>query len=305
MNSVSDRTAQFLDPLARRRREIVTPEGVVLHVELAEYGERVCAFLLDVLFVSCIDLALFVLFALIGGRTANVRALLMIALFAAFLLRNLYFIHFELAWQGVTPGKRIVGLRVIDRRGGPLLPTAVVARNLMRELEAFMPLQAVLSAGSAGPGLWGRLALTVWLLLLALLPLFNRDRMRGGDLLAGTMVIAMPKRRLLDDLVSGAVDQSFPEQALRAYGAFELQVLEELLRRPDSAETAELRRDVCQRICRKIGWTAPVPAQETIAFLQRFYAAERAFLEREQLYGRPVAGKGPSGGSDVRPQRGA
>ena len=296
MISVHDRTAQFLDPLARRRREIVTPEGVVLHVELAEYGERVSAFLLDVLFLIAIDVALFLLMFVIGGRTADARMLLQLVLFLAFLIRNLYFIHFELAWQGVTPGKLIVGLRVIDRRGGPLMPTAVIARNLMRELEAFMPLQAVLSAGAIGPGAWGRLALTVWLVFLALLPFFNRDRLRGGDILAGTMVIAMPKRRLLDDLVEGAVDQSFPEPALRAYGAFELQILEELLRRPANAETTGLQRDVCQRICRKIGWTAPVPPSETAAFLHRFYTAQRAFLEREQLYGRQVGGR-PGGAS--------
>ena len=286
MTSVGDRTAQFLDPLARRRREIVTPEGVVLHVELAEYGERASAFLLDVVFLLAINVALFLLLFFVGGHSVDARVLLQLVLFAAFLIRNLYFIFFELAWQGATPGKRIVGLRVIDRRGGPLLPGAVIARNLMRELEAFLPLQAVLSAGSAGPGVWGRLALTLWLLLLALLPFFNRDRLRGGDLLAVTMVIAMPKRRLLGDLVDGTVDHSFTERELRAYGAFELQILEELLRRPENAETAELRREVCLRICRKIGWTAPVPPQETEVFLQRFYAAQRAFLEREQLYGR-------------------
>jgi uncharacterized RDD family membrane protein YckC len=294
MISVHDRTARFLDPLARRRREIVTPEGVVLHVELAEYGERVSAFLLDVVFLLGANILLFLLLFLLGGHSVNARVLWQVALFAIFLMRNLYFIHFELAWQGVTPGKRIVGLRVIDRRGGPLLPTAVIARNLTRELEAFMPLQAVLSIGGVGPGVWERLALVLWLVLLALLPFFNRDRLRGGDFLAGTMVIAMPKRRLLDDLVEGAVDQSFTERELRAYGAFELQVLEELLRRPENADTAALRRDVCERIRRKIGWTAPVPPQETAAFLQRFYAAQRAFLEREQLYGRPTAKDEPA-----------
>jgi len=298
VTSVNDRTARFLDPLARRRREIVTPEGVVLHVELAEYGERVSAFLLDVVFLLAINIGLFLLLILVGHRSIDARVLLQLALFASFLIRNTYFVYYELAWQGMTPGKRIVGLRVIDRRGGPLLPSAVIARNLTRELEAFMPLQVLLSFGSLGPGVWERLALALWLVLLALLPFFNRDRLRGGDLLAGTMVIAMPKRRLLDDLVAGAVDQSFTERELRAYGAFELQILEELLRRPENAETAELRRDVCQRICRKIGWTTPVPPQETAAFLQRFYAAQRAFLEREQLYGRQTAGNAAHGGPD-------
>ena len=41
-------------------------------------------------------------------------------LFIAFIVRNFYSIYFELAWQGATPGKWINGLRVIDRRGGPL-----------------------------------------------------------------------------------------------------------------------------------------------------------------------------------------
>ena len=56
-------------------------------------------------------------------------------LFVAFVLRNLYFIHFELAWQGSTPGKYFTGLRVIERHGGELTPAAIVARNLTREVE--------------------------------------------------------------------------------------------------------------------------------------------------------------------------
>jgi uncharacterized RDD family membrane protein YckC len=298
--SVHDRTARFFDPLARRRREIVTPEGVPLHVELAEYGERVSAFLVDFVFLLCLVIGLFVLgwlLALVAHRFADPRVVLQLVLFCAFVIRNFYFIHFELSEQGMTPGKRRIGLRVIDRHGGPLRPGAVIARNLMRELEVFLPLQAVLSVGSLGPGLWERLTLTLWLAMLALVPLFNRDRLRIGDLLAGTMVIAMPKRRLLDDLVEGGVEQGFSPRELAAYGAFELQVLEELLRRPDGAETATLQRDVCQRICRKIGRTPPDGAVEIATFLRRFYAAERAFLEREQLYGRPRPEKQPAAGS--------
>ena len=45
----------------------------MLHVELAEYGERVSAFLLDVLFLIAIDVALFLLMFVIGGRTADAR----------------------------------------------------------------------------------------------------------------------------------------------------------------------------------------------------------------------------------------
>ena len=69
-------------------------------------------------------------------------------------------------------------------------------------------------------------------------------------------------------------------------GAFELQILEELLRRPRSGQTMALLTEVCTKICARIGWPTPVPAAEVVAFLTEFYSAERAFLERERLFGR-------------------
>jgi uncharacterized RDD family membrane protein YckC len=296
MNPVHERAARFLNPVGRVRREIVTPEGVPLQVELADYGERLGAFLLDFVFLILTNILLYLSLILIGGWAVDRKVMFTIAMFLGFLVRNLYFVYFELSWRGVTPGKRIVGLRVIDRRGGPLLQNAVIARNIMRELEAFLPLGALLSVGGTGGVLWERLALALWLLLFALLPFFNRDRMRGGDLLAGTMVIAMPKRRLLADLVESTAAAEFTERQLRAYGIFELQILEELLRRPESAETRRLRQEVCERVCRRIEWPDPVPPRETLDFLRRFYTAERAFLEREQLYGRRHEDKNSAAG---------
>ncbi len=78
---------------------------------------------------------------------------------------------------------------------------------------------------------------------------------------------------------------------MQAYGALELQVLEELLRRPDAAATPQLFRDVCDRICRKIEWKDTVPDDEIVLFLRDFYTAQRAHLEREQLFGRARADK--------------
>ena len=101
----------------------------------------------------------------------------------------------------------------------------------------------------------------------------------------------MPRRQLLDDLAEGKARYRFAERQLRAYGALELQVLEELLRRSRSADAARLHREVLQKICRKIGWADPVPEADTDLFLRDFYAAERAFLEREQLFGRARASK--------------
>ena len=293
MTLVHERTSQFFEGVRRRRREITTPEGVTIPVELADFGERLSAFFIDWVIWTVATIAIYLPIIFLIGKAGSILIAISVALFVGFIIRNLYFVYFEIAWRGATPGKRVVGLRVIDRHGGPLLPTSVIARNLTREVEMFLPLGILMSGGRAAGGAvdWEHLSLAIWMLFFAALPAINRDRMRGGDLIAGTIVIALPKRALSSDLVDGAVQFSFTEQQLRAYGAFELQVLEELLRRPDSAEAVRVLNDVCDKVCRKIIWTAPVPPNQVVLFLRDFYTAERAFLEREQLYGKGRADK--------------
>jgi uncharacterized RDD family membrane protein YckC len=293
MTLTHERTTEFFEGARRERRQIITPEGVPVTVDLADYGERLVAFVLDLFIWMLLTLAIYVpVLGAIGASGGRLIAI-SIALFIAFVIRNLYFVYFELAWRGSTPGKRLVGLRVIDRAGGPLLPSAVVARNLTREVETFLPLGVLLTWGkTAGGSLdWESLAIALWLLFFAALAFINRDRMRGGDLIAGTMVIWLSKRVLSSDLVEKAVRFAFTEQQLRTYGAFELQVLEELLRHSDKPESMRVLNEVFDKICRKIGWTVTVPPTEVAAFLREFYTAERAFLEREQLYGKVRADK--------------
>jgi len=299
--ATSERTAQFLEGVRRERRQIITPEGVPVTVDLADYGERLIAFMLDLVIWFILTLAIYIPIIAAIARSGGSLIAISIALFIGFVVRNMYFVYFELAWRGSTPGKRLVGLRVIDRAGGPLLPSAIVARNLTREVEAFIPLGVLLTWGGASRGAvdWESLAIALWLLFFAALAFINRDRMRGGDLIAGTMVISLPKRVLSSDIVEKTAQFGFTEQQLRAYGAFELQVLEELLRHPDTLDQARVLNEVCQKICRKIGWAAPLQPAEVVPFLREFYTAERAFLEREQLYGKVRLDKnsppGPSG----------
>jgi uncharacterized RDD family membrane protein YckC len=290
MTLAHERTTEFLEGSRRQQRTIVTPEGVPVTVELADHGERLTAFTIDVVIWFLLTIAVYLPLFFVALRKDAALIALSIVLFIGFVVRNLYFIHFELAWRGATPGKRFVGLRVIDRRGGPLLPSAIVARNLTREVEAFIPLGLLLTWSGTHPD-WEHLFIAIWLLFFAALPFVNRDRMRGGDLIGGTMVIALPKRALSGDLVERAAQYVFTEAQLRAYGAFELQVLEELLRRPKSVDTSRVLVEVRDKISHKIGWTAPVPPHDTELFLREFYTAQRAFLEREQLFGKPRADK--------------
>jgi uncharacterized RDD family membrane protein YckC len=290
--------SDFLEGRAKKRRSIAitTPEGVTLFFDLADVGERATAFAIDFFLwtVATIFFYLILFFVVLGSfkltGQIGLTVALSIMLFLGFAVRNLYFIHFELAWQGSTPGKRAVGIRVVDRKGGPLTPMAIVARNLTREIEIFIPLGVLSSLGHSNGSL-ENLALAIWMLLFSALPLFNRLHMRGGDLIAGTVVVALPRKLLLTDLVDAQTHYVFLEKQLRAYGTFELQILEELLRRPNAPDATQLRREVCDKIVKKIDWPSKIPDADTGRFLTDFYAAQRAHLEREQLYGKFRADK--------------
>jgi uncharacterized RDD family membrane protein YckC len=267
----------------RRRRAILTPEGVELSVELAGLGERAAAFLLDNLFITAATIvAVVVIVALVFALRGWGLAL---GWTGVFLLRSFYFSFFELHWRGATPGKRIFGLRVIDRSGGPLQPEAVVARNLMREIEFTLPLSLLFLPGFGG---LIQLLFVAWAGIFLLMPLFNRDSLRVGDIVGGTLVIALPRPTLPPDLVAAPAVQvparySFTPAQLDIYGIHELQTLERVLRR--GAASAAVRPEIAQRIVRKIGWTDDRPGFDADAFLDAFYQAQRARLERKLLFG--------------------
>ncbi|HEY3146551.1 MAG TPA: RDD family protein, partial [Dongiaceae bacterium] len=171
----------------RWRTAILTPEGVELHVEIAERGERAGAFLIDMLFIGAAVTAIFI--GTISLLSALSEYALAVGLIAFFFVRTFYFAFFELVWRGRTPGKRLINIRVIDRAGGPLRPNAVVVRNLVRELEVFLPASLMFAPAEFGDAALVRLFMTVWIGIFVLMPLFNRQGLRVGDMVAGTMVV--------------------------------------------------------------------------------------------------------------------
>src|SRR5262249_37967218 len=205
------------DPSARGA---VTPEGVLVHVRLARVGERVAALTLDIVFLIAALIVVTIATFAAGGHLGIAAGIVLM-----FLLRAFYFTGFELAWNGQTPGKRISGLRVVNRYGGPLAPAAVIGRNLMREGELFLPLSLVVAGAALAAGPWTYGATVVWVGVLVALPLFNRDRLRAGDMVAGTWVVAEPKPVLLRDLASAsaASGYQFTMPQLVVYGVKELQ----------------------------------------------------------------------------------
>jgi uncharacterized RDD family membrane protein YckC len=263
------------------RRRFVTPEGVDLQLELGAAGARAGAFILDATMMIAI-LILLTIGLIMLAIAAQGEWVGILWLLGFFVLRNGWFSLFEMGGRGATPGKRLMGLRVVARDGARLTGGAVIARNAMREIEVFLPLSflAQQTAEGSADAFLAIFAL-VWSGIFLFFPLFNRDRLRIGDLVAGTWVVREVRSTLGADLGQGfeRPRRTFSEAALDLYGVYELQTLEDVLR----SGRAESIATVAQAIRDKAGideWG------DDYGFLSDYYAALCARLERGLLVGR-------------------
>jgi uncharacterized RDD family membrane protein YckC len=293
-----------------RDRVMVTAEGVALPLTLASRGARAAALILDLIFIGTLMFATTFILGSVGiGAMSDagtvpgslgdlLQALFVVWIVAMFLFRNAYFLFFELGPRGATPGKRITGIRIAARDSGGggarLSAEMVIARNLLRDIELFLPIVFIAQAtGEGGDSSAAGLAATAWFLIFALFPLYNRDRLRAGDIIAGTWVVEAPKRKLEAAMTVTAPDTPsiaapryrFGEAELSVYGEYELQMLERVLRenRPEGMQA------VYETICGKIGWSAG--NGDARAFLEAYYAALRQRLEAGMRVGRRKADK--------------
>lgn len=163
---------------------IETPERVPLAFALASIGNRFLAVAIDHFiqyFAYIIIVWTFLSLAGVGNPFQNtaVEDALMdlpkwtiaIAILVVFLLFSSYFIFFEWLWNGQTPGKRLMKLRVIREDGRPITLWEAIARNLLRIFDALPG--GVIPIYSIG-------LITIF---------FNSRDQRIGDLFAGTVVI--------------------------------------------------------------------------------------------------------------------
>jgi hypothetical protein len=88
-----------------------------------------------------------------------------------------YFLLFEWLWSGQTPGKRLMGLRVIQWRGTAIGFTQAAVRNLVRIIDG-LPLLIMMGFYSVGFAVAS----------------CNRENRRLGDLAADTLVIYVERR---------------------------------------------------------------------------------------------------------------
>jgi uncharacterized RDD family membrane protein YckC len=140
---------------------VETPEGIALQLRSAGVMPRACAWAIDAL----IRLGgLWLVGIAIGILGDSGFGLYLLALFMTFWL---YPVLFEVLRDGQTPGKKAMGLRVVNANGTPVTWIASIVRNLMRTVD-LLPFGYAFGLASC---------------------LIDRHSRRIGDLVAGTLVV--------------------------------------------------------------------------------------------------------------------
>ena len=196
-------------------REVVTPEGVALHLPAAGPLPRALAWVIDLAVRLGILTAVGTVLGLMGAAGQGVYLVILFLVFWA------YPIVFEAMWNGQTPGKRALSLRVVSADGAPVGWLAAITRNLLRTVDMLPIAYATgLVASLADP--YGR---------------------RLGDMVAGTLVIHdADERESLSSPLSAVVAVPLalrPEEqrAVVAYGERASQL--SLARQVELADIAE------------------------------------------------------------------
>ena len=161
--------------------EIVTPENIAFRYEVAGPFRRMPAFLID--YAIRFGVMLLCMFLLGAAGLLNGFAGIGLVLLLWFVLEWFYGGLFETYWNGQTPGKRMVGIRVLCTDGRPINGLQAVMRNILRfaDLMPVLPLSALVGTpvGLAIPtGMIGLIT-----------PMLNPRFQRLGDMVCGTMVV--------------------------------------------------------------------------------------------------------------------
>jgi uncharacterized RDD family membrane protein YckC len=144
---------------------ILTPEHVQIRLVPAGMGSRAMAWFVDfVLQGGMLALLMYFFVGLFGGEIGTFALLT-----ASFVITWSYHVVFELLAQGRSPGKMMMGLRVVDERGLPISLQQSFVRNITRVLDS----QPAIFYGFGG-----------------LVALFHPETRRLGDIVAGTLVVS-------------------------------------------------------------------------------------------------------------------
>jgi uncharacterized RDD family membrane protein YckC len=172
--------------IADEHYTIDTPENIEFRYAVAGIGSRFLAALIDTLLIVILQIIVLIVFAALlnevtpGSATESILTALQLIVSFAFLWG--YYLFFELAWNGQSPGKRAGRLRVVRQGGRPVTFVASAIRNLVRIVD-----------------------LLPFFYVLGLLTMFiDRRTRRLGDLAAGTLVVKERQAVSLEHLAARA-----------------------------------------------------------------------------------------------------
>ncbi|MCB9872999.1 MAG: RDD family protein [Planctomycetaceae bacterium] len=155
--------------------EIVTPENIAFHYQVAGPFRRLPAFILDLLIRSGV-FTLFMIILGLAGALTNLSGIMGAGMMIVwFLLDWFYGGIFETWMNGQTPGKWVLGIRVLSVDGQPINGIQAIMRNILRTLD-MMPV---------GTCMLGLVAMTL-----------NQRFQRIGDIVCGTNVVVEERKWL-------------------------------------------------------------------------------------------------------------
>jgi uncharacterized RDD family membrane protein YckC len=157
------------------RHQVLTTEKVPFSYRVAGLGSRFLAWLVDLFVIVGLDfIGVIVGSVLVIGRPGLGSALFIVW---NFVVMWGYFLFFEWLWHGQTPGKALLGIRVIQWHGTAMNFYQATVRNLLRIVDS-LPVPLPL-----GPGLLGFVVAAC-----------NRENRRLGDLAADTLVVHVERK---------------------------------------------------------------------------------------------------------------
>lgn len=164
--------------------EVVTPENIAFHYRVAGPFRRWPAFLLDLGIRVFGFIAFFMIVMFASGMTGvGIGPAFAGLLIAWFILEWFYGGLFETFWSGQTPGKWIMGIRVLSVNGEPINGMQAVMRNVLRLVD-MAPLLSLEMLGIPAP----MYSLPTFLVALVTMAISRRFQ-RIGDLVCGTVVV--------------------------------------------------------------------------------------------------------------------
>jgi uncharacterized RDD family membrane protein YckC len=208
--------------LDERLYSVETPEQIDLQYDLAGIGSRFLAALIDHALIAIILSLLCSASTVVADRAdlgLSPTVVATIFVTGIFLFLCAYYIFFETTWNGQTPGKRLIGIRMVRTGGEPIGFLGSAIRNFVR-LADFLPV------------LYGVGALSMFI---------DRRSRRLGDLAAGALAIRAGKQLTLDML---AQPQAVAAQAPVVAAADEIKLPNLVALRPEDYQIVErfLRR---------------------------------------------------------------